>query len=222
MVDDTYLGGPISLAQFSNSPTVRCQRSISNGSLKFRVVVSTIKALDEMTELTWPYSFGRMSEVDATKLNLHPKEDWQLVNATIFGHYSDFFLIFFLDLTLCCSLQKTCCQELEEKMIKLEMSNKVKRPTKAMQLVTSFMWCTFCGKNLDSQSSRVNRKEHFATHHAVEICNFKNLRVDAVDPEEGVIPKDFKTSLEIIDSVLQSLRAYGYTVIPASHFLSNA
>lgn len=87
--------------------------------------------------------------------------------------------------------------------------------------VHSYVWCTYCGINLDNSPSRVNRKEHWALHHTVHLCKEINVPVNEVDPAHGVNPKKLKRHLETVDSVLRSLRDYNYLVIPASHFFTN-
>ena len=71
------------------------------------------------------------------------------------------------------------------------------------------------------ENGRVNQKEHWATHHSVQICLDMGVEPDAMDPCNGVDPKQFKIRLHLMDNVLQSLRSYNYVVYPACRFSLN-
>lgn len=84
---DLYLAGPISLANYSSSPSLVCSRATSaDETHKFKVYVRTVKAIDKDVELTWIYDLH---------LRMGPKKfyditEWQLVRFWCFIVLCDF------------------------------------------------------------------------------------------------------------------------------------
>lgn len=71
--ENFYLGGPLSLANWSNTPTIKGIRSdLKTLPGKFGYQVATLKPMPPGTEVTWNYGLH-------IEPNLNPKNEWQLV-----------------------------------------------------------------------------------------------------------------------------------------------
>lgn len=89
-----YLGGPISLGQFSKTPTVRCQRALNHPGVQ----VTTVCPLEPGSDVKWTYFKNSKKKVDAVDGNavdpvnfLFSIKEWQLVR-----HSCEFCLFYVL------------------------------------------------------------------------------------------------------------------------------